>query len=606
MALHRDIATHHAHEAVRNGQAETTAGESATVLVLELVKFLEQLVVSRLGDTLTTVIDADSEKTWLIVQLCTYDDSPGVGEFQGIADEIGDDLAKTQFVTQYLPIERRWNHGLQADATAKGDAGMQFHHRLYDLLDRHRVVGKDELAGLDAAEVEDIVDQRHQGQATLVGDAGQLPLFVVERRFQQELVHVDHGVQRRADLVAHGCQETGLGPVGLVGCQPGLFDGLCCLFLLADIADKGREQWFVLRCHRCNRDLDRDLPAIAMQGGQLQALVQRRAFAGLQVTRHTKRVLMAHRWWDEPVRHVAAEHLAACPAEDALGMTVVLDDVALGVDGNDAVEAGIQRGLGDGLVARREEGELAIGLLGLFALARRHRQAGRHVVERAHGARDLVVAVDRNLVAGAVLDDRGTCKFEITQLARQVGAERQREQCYQQYLAQRDARHVAPRFADQLVDDAGREPERHRAVAMAGLFDADLDVEHGVLDLVQVLVQRPLLVEQVRIATHCQDLVVVGDADVDDLRIGQQVLDQAVERGQVVGQHRVLDRFGEQLGDAVGPVAQLLLVGVGQVAETHRHEDDQQDDLDQRDAENRLQAKGHRCAVALFTDRSAV
>ena len=81
-------------------------------------------------------------------------------------------------------------------------------------------------ARLDAREVEDLVDEVEEVLARGV-DVGDILLVVghVERPEHLRLHHLgeaEDGVERRAQLVAHGRQEARLGEVGLLGAPPRL------------------------------------------------------------------------------------------------------------------------------------------------------------------------------------------------------------------------------------------------------------------------------------------------------------------------------------------------------------------------------------------------
>ena len=69
-----------------------------------------------------------------------------------------------------------------------------------------------ELAGLDLAEVEDVVDDREQGVARGADRLREVPLLVVERRAQEQPAHPDDRVHRRPDLVAHRGEERATSP----------------------------------------------------------------------------------------------------------------------------------------------------------------------------------------------------------------------------------------------------------------------------------------------------------------------------------------------------------------------------------------------------------
>jgi hypothetical protein len=78
----------------------------------------------------------------------------------------------------------------------------------------HVEVGRLELqlAGLDLGQVEDVVDDREQGEPGTLEALGEPPLVVVEVGAQQQLVEPDDAVHRGADLMAHRGQELRLQP----------------------------------------------------------------------------------------------------------------------------------------------------------------------------------------------------------------------------------------------------------------------------------------------------------------------------------------------------------------------------------------------------------
>ncbi len=65
------------------------------------------------------------------------------------------------------------------------------------------------MAGFDLRDVEDVVDQRDHLSARSGYLLSALALLVGEVCVEQELVHAEHAVHRRADLVAHVGQERG-------------------------------------------------------------------------------------------------------------------------------------------------------------------------------------------------------------------------------------------------------------------------------------------------------------------------------------------------------------------------------------------------------------
>ena len=89
---------------------------------------------------------------------------------------------------------------------------------------RQRKIGLVELqpAGVDAGEVEHVVDEREQGLGGIDHGVDIAALLAVERGIAQQACHAQHAVHRLADLVAHGGEERrprparGFGGIALV------------------------------------------------------------------------------------------------------------------------------------------------------------------------------------------------------------------------------------------------------------------------------------------------------------------------------------------------------------------------------------------------------
>src|SRR6266550_8285418 len=78
-----------------------------------------------------------------------------------------------------------------------------------------------EPAGLDLREVENVVDHAEERIAARPDDLRELPLLGGQLRPEQQAGHPDHGVHRRADLVAHRRQESALRPRRRLGLLAG-------------------------------------------------------------------------------------------------------------------------------------------------------------------------------------------------------------------------------------------------------------------------------------------------------------------------------------------------------------------------------------------------
>ncbi len=91
-------------------------------------------------------------------------------------------------------------------------------------------------------------------------------------------------------------------------------------------------------------ELDRELPPVRVQAGQLDPLPEDRSLAGSEVPVHAPSVSVAERGWHDELVHRPADRLGARVPERALGRRVPLDDPPVGVDDDDAVHGRTQYG----------------------------------------------------------------------------------------------------------------------------------------------------------------------------------------------------------------------------------------------------------------------
>ena len=157
--------------------------------------------------------------------------------FTALREEVEHDLPDRALVAPELGR-------LSAEAEGQLDAlglGADLDHApavLGDIDERHRLLVELVLAGLDAREVEELVDEVEQ---VLAGRVDVARIFLVLRHAvraeQLRLQHfgkADDGVERRAQLVAHRREELRLGDVGLLGVTARLVRHLARFLELVD------------------------------------------------------------------------------------------------------------------------------------------------------------------------------------------------------------------------------------------------------------------------------------------------------------------------------------------------------------------------------------
>ncbi len=141
----------------------------------------------------------------------------GIGELDGVADQIGHDLPQPHLVAEQHARHRGIDGPGNVDPLLVGLGRQQLHHALHAVLDRQLLGFQNQLVGLDLGEVEDFIDQAEQ-RARRTVDGPRIGLLLRRQLgLAQQAGHAENAVHRRADFVAHGGEEARLRPVGGLG-----------------------------------------------------------------------------------------------------------------------------------------------------------------------------------------------------------------------------------------------------------------------------------------------------------------------------------------------------------------------------------------------------
>ena len=142
---------------------------------------------------------------------------PRVGELGRVGHQIGQNLPQVSPVAVQSVRDVRVDVSTEAqtlsvrlktqDRNQIGKLGMQI-----KIVKDHR-----NLAGFDPGQVQDIVDQGQERPARRLDRMHHVPLIAIQTRSPQQIACSDDRIQRRAQLVAHGCQETAFRLVRLLG-----------------------------------------------------------------------------------------------------------------------------------------------------------------------------------------------------------------------------------------------------------------------------------------------------------------------------------------------------------------------------------------------------
>ena len=234
-ALGLQAAAHQFGQAAADGQPDAGA-LGAAALAAQPVEGLEQLGQLRGAQPQAGVGDADLQHARTVAAAVDRHGAAVDVVFHRVGQQVGQHLAQPRGVAPEFA-------GIGGDPMAQRDAARRrgaLDHRDALLQQRgqpHRGRSQTQLAGLDARQVQRVVDHFQQVPAGLQHLGGPARLVWRQRRLAvqlEQLREAQHGVQRRSQLVAHARQELVLRPVRLFG-QLATLLGLLQLQVLGDV-----------------------------------------------------------------------------------------------------------------------------------------------------------------------------------------------------------------------------------------------------------------------------------------------------------------------------------------------------------------------------------
>ena len=147
-------------------------------------------------------------------------------ELHRVAQDIDQHLAHAHGVGQHIGRGGRLHVGAEGDVPVGEEAVHDAQHGIADLREIHAHGGEPDLAALDAADVQHVVDEGEQvigALADLLQAASDLRLRLV---LHGDIGEADNRVHGRADIVGHVVQEDGLGAVGVLRRADGVLQPL--------------------------------------------------------------------------------------------------------------------------------------------------------------------------------------------------------------------------------------------------------------------------------------------------------------------------------------------------------------------------------------------
>ena len=157
-------------------------------------------------------------------------DTAFFGEFQGIADQVHNDLAQPDRVTMHEAAQCGYDFYFKIETLFPR---IQF-QQAGGCLDRPSQIEVAELqfqpSGFQFRDVEDVVNHPQQRTCGIAHGFGTFQLLAVEIAPQQDFAHAYDAIHRRADFVRHVCQKLGLGSIRQFRLRSGRLRLIPCRF----------------------------------------------------------------------------------------------------------------------------------------------------------------------------------------------------------------------------------------------------------------------------------------------------------------------------------------------------------------------------------------
>ena len=150
-------------------------------------------------------------------------DTTRFGEFDGIANQVMQDLPHTHRVAHDLVLITQLIHALQTQLLVLCADARQSHNLMHQMHKIERSLFDGHMSRIDLGEIEQIIEHGQQVLARALDQAQTLRGGVLGHIFFHDPSQPQHTAQWGADLMADGGQETALGFADLFGFGSRLF-----------------------------------------------------------------------------------------------------------------------------------------------------------------------------------------------------------------------------------------------------------------------------------------------------------------------------------------------------------------------------------------------
>ncbi len=140
-------------------------------------------------------------------------------ELQSVGDQVAGDLAQTRGVPQPPAPDLRVHGQRETKALVDGDGAVDRVQIAGQAVHVERFGHNLQTAGLDTGDIENVIDDAHEGLARCADRGKMFPLGGGQFRPAHDVHQPQHAVERGAKLMGHRRQKFGLGEVGRLGLQ---------------------------------------------------------------------------------------------------------------------------------------------------------------------------------------------------------------------------------------------------------------------------------------------------------------------------------------------------------------------------------------------------
>nr|VUD34924.1 Uncharacterised protein [Raoultella sp. NCTC 9187] len=214
LGFHGNIAIHHADELLANRQPEARSLEIALNAGTDLEERVKQAHHLFCRDPFPGIAHADLQI--VAGALNVQDNAAGIGEFDGIAQEVRNDLLQTHRIAGHQLRNVGLNKAVQPELLAHHQRQIVRRDVVHHLARRELARLDFQLLGLNFREIQNIADDLQQQAGRVVHRRDQTVDALRQLFGLQQIEVADNSVQRRSQLVAHRRKEHRFRLAGLL------------------------------------------------------------------------------------------------------------------------------------------------------------------------------------------------------------------------------------------------------------------------------------------------------------------------------------------------------------------------------------------------------